>query len=421
MDTNAEKMMIKYMSDILNEPTYAKLNVEEFPADLQKFASELKYFGDYVQEVYQLACAMAQGEMETTNITLGHKLNEPLLTLQMTLKSITEQAILISSGDYSKRIEIMDDYAAALNVITDQLEERQAIIDEDFRKLKENNTVIEQFSMVITSLLQRMPQHVFVIGLENHDILFMNEIALMEMHMNHEFAESIIELMKDAPITASGMETEVAYRSGNRIRYFSVRADLLEWYAMNAVIYIMTDISDSKHEMINLETKAYTDELTGLYNRAFGMKTLEEWLDEKRRFVLLFADLDSLKYINDEFGHNDGDMYIKNAAKHLLSFPSDSIVCRLGGDEYMALINDVGYDEVEMKTAEIFANLAKDEYVQDKEYSYSISFGFVAVDSDNRLPSAEILHTADERMYENKRARKKARIKELSDNLSSRV
>jgi len=142
------------------------------------------------------------------------------------------------------------------------------------------------------------------------------------------------------------------------------------------------------------------------------MLVLNKWLQEKRQFSLIFADLDSLKYINDQFGHNEGDAYIINAAKHLRTFSPDAVVCRIGGDEFMLLISDMRFDQAQAIMSHIYTDFKNDEYLTDKEYVYSISFGIVAVDSDNTRSASEILSSADERMYEDKRMHKRDRLKE---------
>ncbi|MCL2638190.1 MAG: GGDEF domain-containing protein [Oscillospiraceae bacterium] len=279
-------------------------------------------------------------------------------------------------------------------------------------QMQAHNASIEQFNLLISELIHYIPQQIIVVEKEHLGILLMNEAAIMEMHINHEYIETITSLMEEHLVEAGGTEVEIVYNYEGVRRYLRVRAYEVQWDGQTAVIYAISDISDSKNEIEELEIHAYRDSLTNLYNRAFGMKTLEEWIENKKRFVLVFADLDRLKYINDEFGHNEGDMYIINAAKHLLSFPEDAVVCRLGGDEYMVLVPDTGNAEVEAKTVAIYDNLSNDEYLSGKEYSYSISFGFVTVDTDNTLPSSVILNLADERMYESKKARKKARLQE---------
>jgi len=311
--------------------------------------------------------------------------------------------------------EIPEDFrelAEELKTFGDYIVETRKKYSETLSETQMHNASIDQFNMLISELIHYIPQQIIVVEKETLGILIMNEAAIMEMHINHEYIETITGLMEEHLASTSGIEVEIDYNYEDVRRHLHVRAYEVEWDRKTAIIYAVSDISDSKNEIMELETHAYYDSLTNLYNRAYGMKTLEEWIENKKRFVLVFADLDRLKYVNDEFGHNEGDMYIINAAKHLLSFPEDSVVCRLGGDEYMALIPDVGSKEIEETSAAIYNNLSNDEYLADKEYSYSISFGFVEVDVDNTLHSSVILNKADERMYDSKKARKKARVQE---------
>ena len=304
--------------------------------------------------------------------------------------------------------ELADELETFGNYVVETREKHSAALKE----MQMHNASVEQFNLLFSELIHYIPQQIMVIEKESLAILMMNESAIMEMHINHEYIETITGLMEEHLVSTSGVEAEIDYIFEDVKRHLHVRAYEVEWDRKTATIYAVTDISDSKNEIMELEIHAYRDSLTNLYNRAFGMKTLEEWIDEKRRFVLVFADLDKLKHINDEYGHNEGDMYIINAAKHLMILPEDAVICRLGGDEYMALIPDVGSKEVEAHTTLIYDNLSNDEYLADKEYAYSISFGFVAINADNTLCSSIILNIADERMYESKKARKQARLQE---------
>ena len=169
------------------------------------------------------------------------------------------------------------------------------------------------------------------------------------------------------------------------------------------------EIDQIQNKTASLEKTAYHDSITQLYNRAYGMLTLDNWVFKKKSFNLIFVDLDNLKYINDEFGHSEGDIYIMNAAKHLSTFLNDAIVCRIGGDEFMLLATDITPDKANEIMTKIDNNFSKDEYLKNKTYSYSISFGIVTVNTDNKMSSSEILSIADKKMYENKRKRKKER------------
>jgi len=102
-------------------------------------------------------------------------------------------------------------------------------------------------------------------------------------------------------------------------------------------------------------------------------------------------------------------MYILSVAKHLVGFAPDALACRIGGDEFLLLAPNIGYDEADARMNEICVNLENDESLEGKAYTYGISFGIASVDSDNDMLASDVLSLADERMYENKRERKRLR------------
>jgi len=176
----------------------------------------------------------------------------------------------------------------------------------------------------------------------------------------------------------------------------------------------MGDFSEAFNTMVEqlserqkkLEKIAYCDNSKHLYNRNFGMSALNNWLANKKNFVLIFADLDNLKRINDEYGHDEGDIYIQKAASHLKTFSAQAVVCRIGGDEFMLLVPDISRDDAYTIMTRIYHNLYNDVYLNNKSFSYSLSFGIVSVTCDNNMSAGEILRIADTRMYENKRIKK---------------
>jgi diguanylate cyclase (GGDEF)-like protein len=301
-------------------------------------------------------------------------------------------------------------FGSSFNTIVDQLAKRQLELEEEARQSKQKNTSIEQFGMLISSLIQYIPQQILVLERETNAILLMNEAAISMMHSDFEYIEHLTAMMGEYEINASGTQAELTLSVEGADRHFLVLAYSLMWEEKDAVLYTIADISKTTNEIKTLEVFAYHDSLTNLHNRTFGMKTLEAWLEEKRRFVLLFADLDKLKYINDVFGHDEGDIYITTAANHLRGFPPDSVVCRLGGDEFMVLVPNISDAEAEQYAAKIYRALETDPYLEGKAFSYSMSYGYVLVEPDNELPARYLLSTADERMYENKRSRKKERL-----------
>src|SRR5262249_4055964 len=94
---------------------------------------------------------------------------------------------------------------------------------------------------------------------------------------------------------------------------------------------------------LRLETESLSDELTGLHNRRGFLLLAEQQLKAARRhpmpFVLVFLDLDHLKFINDTFGHAEGDRALSQAAGIIRGcFRNSDIVARIGGDEFVAMV-----------------------------------------------------------------------------------
>ncbi|HEY7546623.1 MAG TPA: diguanylate cyclase, partial [Blastocatellia bacterium] len=112
-------------------------------------------------------------------------------------------------------------------------------------------------------------------------------------------------------------------------------------------------------EIRNLSLK---DELTGLYNRRGFLALAEQQLKLAQRsardLLLLFADVDGLKYINDTFGHREGDYAIKNSAEILRkTFRRSDIIARIGGDEFTVLAVDASLEDGQRMIAALEQNI----------------------------------------------------------------
>jgi len=191
---------------------------------------------------------------------------------------------------------------------------------------------------------------------------------------------------------------------------YKLRTDFMGEFseAFNTMVEQLT----ARHQKFENEIKeskknAYHDPMTNVFNRFYGMLNLHELIEKKIAFSLVFVDMDNLKFVNDKYGHSEGDKYITNVAEHLCSFSQEAMVCRIGGDEFMLLIPNMNGDKAHERMNEIQSSIKNDEYLETKSYTYSISYGIAAVYENNELPASSILNIADVRMYESKRAKKK--------------
>ncbi len=166
-----------------------------------------------------------------------------------------------------------------------------------------------------------------------------------------------------------------------------------------------------------LEKLSLTDELTGLFNRrGFLIHTEQELkLFRSRRFDrdlrLLMADLDGLKQINDNFGHREGSFAITKTAEMLQkTFRETDVIARLGGDEFVVLLINMPKDTSESAIERLEENLSEFNRSSGKPFQISISCGLIPLDPEDDSPIEEIMHRADEIMYEQKRSKKTLKL-----------
>lgn len=151
-----------------------------------------------------------------------------------------------------------------------------------------------------------------------------------------------------------------------------------------------------------LEKNAYTDTLTGLYNRRYMYEYMEK--QSKMEFSLLYMDLDNFKYVNDTYGHHKGDEAISLTSQALTEILDDYVVGRIGGDEFIAIGTDV--EKLEEDTKRVKEEIKK-LYHSDECFSkLRISIG-TSVYNPTTSDIDEAINSADSEMYKNKMERKR--------------
>ena len=160
-----------------------------------------------------------------------------------------------------------------------------------------------------------------------------------------------------------------------------------------------------KQETEELTDKSYTDLLTHIGNRFWFTDQMEKLLKRKDSFVLCFIDLDHFKYVNDKYGHLEGDEYLKRFV-HVVrrKIREEDLFARIGGDEFCTVFRNCSVKTAEDKLMMILQEFSKDE---DVKYPASFSYGIVEVrGKEETLTVTEILKRADAQMYEQKRIHK---------------
>jgi diguanylate cyclase (GGDEF)-like protein/PAS domain S-box-containing protein len=169
------------------------------------------------------------------------------------------------------------------------------------------------------------------------------------------------------------------------------------------------DITEKKRAAQELIELSLSDELTGLNNRRGFVTLATQQLivaDRlKQKLVLLYADLDDLKEINDQFGHKEGDRAILDIADVLKnSFRSADIIGRIGGDEFVGLAIESSDNATESIVARLKENINARNLRGDRPYKLSLSFGLTYHDVDAPCSLDELLERGDAQMYRQKQA-----------------
>ncbi|WP_338044213.1 EAL domain-containing protein [Paenibacillus oryzisoli] len=152
------------------------------------------------------------------------------------------------------------------------------------------------------------------------------------------------------------------------------------------------DITERYHTQKQINYLAYHDDLTGLPNRRFFTRHIDELLKhgvkEKSIFAVMFLDLDSFKKINDTLGHNNGDALLKLVAERLKTCCNapNQLVSRMGGDEFTILMQEMTDHTEAIHVAEVIIKAFEKPFAVDGYEFYitaSIGIAFYPQDGQN--------------------------------------
>lgn len=170
---------------------------------------------------------------------------------------------------------------------------------------------------------------------------------------------------------------------------------------LQSLLFIGEDISSKKRQLLNLEQKAYYDDLTGFYRKDVGRSLLHEVCASGQPFGLFFLDYRSFKQINDQFGHHVGDETLKQGANFIKSaLRKEDVLIRWGGDEFIIIVpnaqDSAGMEVVANKMRAAFQSVE----VDGKHYNPGIDIGGCYCGSGAHASYAtEVIKAADANMY----------------------
>jgi len=316
---------------------------------------------------------------------LRHQLTE--LGKSLTGLKQTEQILRESEKQCRSFLEALEESEKKYRLIVDNVHE--AILIYQHGTLKFINDRAVNFLGYTEEVLTSKPLS-DIIHPEDRDFVF-------EDHIKRLKGEEIPVVYPFRVVTKNGS-----------IKWVEMHAVTVLWEGRPATLNFIRDITARKAMEDKLLALSITDQLTGLYNRRGFLTLAEQQLRvsdrTKKGLVLIFADLDGMKKINDTYGHLEGDKALINAAEVLKEvFRESDVTARIGGDEFAVLA---------IKTSKAYPNILINRLQHQLDIRnlkkgslgyFSMSIGLAEYNPDNPGTLDDLMSEADTRMYEQKR------------------
>lgn len=283
----------------------------------------------------------------------------------------------------------------------------------------QKNSIASSYATLET-ILDNIGCAAYVQDLSTGNPLFLNRN--MRHTFEKELADGSISRLIQKEIRSESGAGEVVLEE--RERWYELYYTRIKWVDGNPVLLCaLYDVTEKRLYQKKIEQQAYTDFLTGLYNRMCCERDLAKYVDEAQksnsRGALLYLDLDDFKHINDGLGHQYGDVLLKSISHSLQRVEGIVNTCyRMGGDEFVIIIPPEEYEKFERIIESIKDIFMKPWYLKDADYYCTMSMGIVEFPNSGNVVH-DLIKKADIAMYEAKKHGKN-RVAKYSDSIESK-
>lgn len=260
--------------------------------------------------------------------------------------------------------------------------------------------------------------------------------AKMGQYTEHMILRNVMNMKEDIPHEERFLRGELlpeAYRREGEVLYIStlherndcfgyvvlttdspdeLRYQFQTWIASMSMSLAKLQMYTENQALNEMRQQYGRDELTGIPNRREMERVLQKQYDHLRQsgesFFVVSVDMDGLKYINDHFGHLEGDVALKALAQILAAEQGETgVAARTGGDEFQICMATQSQGIVESRIAAIRGQINRFNESSGKPYELSASIGYARC--DQCVPLLSCLQQADKNMYQEKSGKKHAR------------
>lgn len=262
----------------------------------------------------------------------------------------------------------------------------------------------------IVRLFSNIPQISEKLTYETYLLTFGSNVPLVDKTKARYYVNQLTTALKTKDFRSFVIELRfVDFLTTNSFEWASIKVNFVEVDGDIHAHIVSRDITDEKANEIKVIKSYQRDSLTNLYNR-IGFNTVASDLllssnNSNNKFAFFFIDIDNFKKVNDVFGHLAGDKVLIDVAQLLSKIlNNESIICRYGGDEFIALVPHMN----EIKSINILADsicramrLINKQGSENQEYGISCSIG-ISRFPDHSINLVELTRFADLALYKAK-------------------
>lgn len=396
------RLLFEYLRSILYERPIQKLDLEELEPSYQNLGEGMQFLQRAIEELLTYSENLSKGNLSGPYPSRDNFLCANLKNLHANLNHLTWQAKQVTAGDYSQHVSYLGEFSDAFNTMIRQLKERETQLKEEAEKL-------QRYNQLFMEMTRKRNEWILVIDADSRETLFCNKHDEKEEIMNVKCKHCYDRLgFQDAIMNCQWQDgaKETIWETGDwEHGFFRITTFPIHWKNRNAHVHVIEDITEDRKEAEQLSSKAYYDAGTGIYNRMYFQEYMKKALEEKQNLLLCYMDLDGLKFVNDNFGHLEGDAYIHRFVTCIQRFfRNTDIFARVGGDEFCLLMPNADFLVIKEKIKRVREVFRKEN---DQPYSASFSYGLVDINGNEKEEDFDkILNLADERMYRFKKENK---------------
>ena len=406
-DRNCE-LLFEYLRSILYDSEVKPLDIDCLDEPFQKLGMGLQYLDTAVKEMKQSSAALSKGDLSSFKPARENFLCENLKNIHANLNHLTWQAKQVAKGDYSQTVSYLGEFSEAFNKMTEQLRERENSLKLIAEKEKKHAEMAERYSELLMELIARSEEEIFVISLDGQRFLYGNrrtedEVREWEIYRNCRKQAEREQHRNEQHKELYEWKWEAEDKDH---RFYKITTGKMKWQGEWAYVHIVQEVTETRVKEEQLKAEAYLDMLTGIGNRFYLKNKAEEILKSGEQVSVCYCDLDHLKYINDNFGHQEGDRYLQFFVKTVQEdIRDEDIFARIGGDEFCILLRDCAGKNAWKRINDIQMQFSRKE---KKDYARSFSCGIIELPKGHGPVKLEkILNEADEIMYDQKREHRK--------------